>query len=141
MRKITKSSFYARAPVMGAAFGLLLVLGSIVISAHGFLAFFSLEGLMIVVGGVMAVAFMSFQASDVHKALSAISTMLKESSITHEDLRSDTMNIIEMGASGESKRECVRWRPVSEKAGSTIPLSDMGSTWWSVNTRRRKCAR
>jgi chemotaxis protein MotA len=91
----TQSSPFARAPVLGAAFGLLLVLGSIVISAHGFLAFFSLEGLMIVVGGVMAVAFMSFQASDVQKALSAISTMLKESSITHEDLHKDTMNIMQ----------------------------------------------
>jgi len=97
MRKVTGPSLYARAPVMGAAFGLLLVLGSIVMSAHGFLAFFSLEGLMIVVGGVMAVAFMSFQASDVHKALRAISSMLKESPITHEDLHRDTMNIIKWG--------------------------------------------
>ncbi|SPF39392.1 MotA/TolQ/ExbB proton channel [Syntrophobacter sp. SbD1] len=97
MRKITGSSPYARAPVMGAAFGLLLVLGSIVMSAHGFLAFFSVEGLMIVVGGVMAVAFMSFQASDVHKALRAISNMLKESPITHEDLHRDTMDIIGWG--------------------------------------------
>ena len=97
MRKTTESSPYARAPVMGAAFGLLLVLGSIVMSAHGFMAFFSVEGLMIVVGGVMAVAFMSFQASDVRKALRAISTMLKESPITHEDLHSDTMDIIKWG--------------------------------------------
>src|SRR5208283_4515326 len=94
MRKIMQSSPYARAPVMGAAFGLLLVLGSIVISAHGFLAFFSLEGLLIVVGGVMAVAFMSFQASDVQEALVAISTMLKDLPATHEDLRCDMMNIM-----------------------------------------------
>src|SRR5208283_6050804 len=97
MRKIMESSPYARAPVMGAAFGLLLVLGSIVMSAHGFLAFFSIEGLMIVVGGVMAVAFMSFQASDVQKALRAIANMLKESPITHEDLHRDTMDIIKWG--------------------------------------------
>ena len=97
MSEKTESPLYARAPVMGAAFGLLLVLGSIVMSAHGFLAFFSLEGLMIVVGGVMAVAFMSFQASDVHKALRAISSMLKESPITHEDLHRDTMNIMKWG--------------------------------------------
>ena len=97
MRKITESSPYARAPVMGAAFGLLLVVGSIVMSAHGFMAFFSVEGLMIVVGGVMAVAFMSFQASDVQKALRAISNMLKESPITHEDLHRDTMDIIKWG--------------------------------------------
>jgi len=88
-------SSYARAPVMGAAFGLLLVLGSIIISAHGFLIFFSLEGLIIVVGGVMAVAFMSFQASDVHKALGAISAMLKESPETSEDLRGDVTKILE----------------------------------------------
>jgi len=90
-----RSSSYGWAPVMGAAFGLLLVLGAIVISAHGFLAFFSLEGLLIVVGGVMAVAFMSFQASDVHKALIAISNMLKESSVTHEDLRNDMTDIMQ----------------------------------------------
>ena len=97
MSKITESSPYARAPVMGAAFGLLLVLGSIAMSAHGFMAFFSVEGLMVVVGGVMAVAFMSFHASDVQKALRAISNMLKESPITHEDLHRDTMDIIKWG--------------------------------------------
>lgn len=87
-------SSYKRAPVLGAAFGLLLVVGSIAISAHGLLAFFSLEGLMIVVGGVLAVAFMSFQSSDVQIALRAIVTMLKEQPITHEDLRNDTMSIM-----------------------------------------------
>ena len=90
----TRLSFLTRAPVLGAAFGLLLVLGSIVVSAHGFLAFFSLEGLMIVVGGVMAVAFMSFQASDVRQALGAIGTMFKGTPMAHEDLRGDTMNIM-----------------------------------------------
>jgi len=79
---------------MGATFGLLLVLGTILISAHGFLAFFSLEGLIIVVGVVIAVAFMSFHASDVHKALGAISSMFKESPAAQEDLRGDMMNIM-----------------------------------------------
>lgn len=65
---------------------------------------------MIVVGGVMAVAFMSFQASDVRKALGAISTMLKDSPITHKDLHRDTMNIMKW-ACLEKKRECVSWRP------------------------------
>jgi len=97
MQKIMDSFLHMGAPVMGAIFGVLLVLGSIVMSAHGFLAFFSLEGLMIVVGGVIAVAFMSFPVSDVHKALGAISTMLKDSRITHEDLHDDTMNIMKWG--------------------------------------------
>jgi chemotaxis protein MotA len=85
---------YARAPVIGAAFGLLLVLGSIAVSTRGVLAFFSLEGLLIVVGGVMAVAFMSFPASDVHKALGAIRGMLKEPPKIHESLHNDTVNIV-----------------------------------------------
>jgi chemotaxis protein MotA len=90
----TPLSFLALAPVMGAAFGLLLVLGCIAISTHSLLAFCNLEGLIIVVGGVLAVAFMSFQATDVREALCAIATMFKETPTTHEDLRNDTMNIM-----------------------------------------------
>jgi len=101
---------------MGAAFGLLLVLGSIVIGAHGFLAFFSLEGLLIVVGGVMAVAFMSFQASDVHEALVAISTMLKDSPTTYEDLRGDMMNIM-------------KWARLVKERGMRELEASIGKNW------------
>jgi len=75
MRPISSLSLqpFAREPVMAGIFGALLVLCSIALSSHSFLAFFSLEGLMIVGGGVIAVAFMSFQADDVHKALDSIS--------------------------------------------------------------------
>ena len=45
---------FAFAPAIGAAFGLFLVLGSIAVSATSFQAFFSLGGLIIVAGGVVA---------------------------------------------------------------------------------------
>jgi chemotaxis protein MotA len=85
---------YSRAPIIGAACGFLLVLCSIILSSHSFLAFFSLEGLMIVVGGVIAVAFISFQADDVRKALDAIVQMFREPQITHENLHRDMTEII-----------------------------------------------
>lgn len=85
---------YARPPVMAAAFGALLVLISILLSSRSFFAFFSIEGLMIVGGGVIAVAFMSFDAEDVHKALYAIRHMLEKSNATDENLHRDMMAII-----------------------------------------------
>ena len=86
---------FALAPAIGAAFGLFLVLGSIAVSATSFQAFFSLGGLIIVVGGVVAVAFMSFQTGDVAKALHSITTILRQPVQAHEDLRSDMRCIME----------------------------------------------
>ncbi len=85
---------YARPPVMGAVFGGLLVFTAVVISSHSFLAFFSLGGLMIVVGGVVAVAFMSFEANDVHKALHTIAHMLEKPRLTQDNLHGDMKAII-----------------------------------------------
>jgi chemotaxis protein MotA len=85
---------YAREPVMGACFGVLLVLSAIALNAHSFLAFFSLEGVMIVGGGVVAVAFMSFAADDVHKALDAIKHMFRQPRMTHETLHRDMTDIL-----------------------------------------------
>jgi chemotaxis protein MotA len=86
---------YSRAPIIGAACCILLVLCSIILSSHSLLPFFSLEGLMIVVGGVIAVAFMSFQADDVRKALNAILQMFREPEMTHENLHRDMIEIID----------------------------------------------
>jgi chemotaxis protein MotA len=85
---------FARAPVAGAAFGGVLVLGCIALSANNILAFFSLGGLIVVIGGVIAVAFMSFPADDVHAALAAIAAMLREPRSTHHDLYRDMRNIM-----------------------------------------------
>lgn len=85
---------FARAPVAGAAFGGLIVLGCIAVSANSLLAFFSLGGLIIVGGGVIAVGFMSFPADDVHAALRAIAAMLREPAATHQHMYRDMRNIM-----------------------------------------------
>ena len=88
---------YARAPAMGAAFGILIVMSSIALSAKGLGAFFSLGGLIIVVGGVIAVAFMSFQASDVHTALGAIANTGRQPRATYDVLHQDVKQIVSWG--------------------------------------------
>src|SRR5712692_8543407 len=86
---------YAPAPVMGVAFGFLFILGAVVLSTHSFLAFFSIEGLVIVVGGVIGVAFMSYEADDVYKALSVIAALFKKPSDAPQDnLHQDMTEII-----------------------------------------------
>lgn len=65
-------------PAMVLAVGLLFIVGSIALSTRSLFAFFSIQGLVIVGGGVIAVAFMSFEAEDVRKALGVIAAMFKE---------------------------------------------------------------
>ena len=85
---------FARAPIIAGAAGFFLVLASIIWSAQNFLAFFSLEGLFIVVGGVIAVAFMSFPTTDVKRALAGIIDIFREPSMTHDNLHHEMMEII-----------------------------------------------
>lgn len=85
---------YMRPPVIGAAFSLLLVLSPIVLGGHLFLLFFSLGGLVIVVGGVITVAFMSFEADEVHKALNAVIRMFREPKAPPKNLHNDVTAII-----------------------------------------------
>jgi chemotaxis protein MotA len=80
--------------VAGAAFGLTLLPSPIAFSAHGFLVLFSLAGLVVVLGGVIATAFMSFPAGEVGKALRAIPAMLRQPHATHADLRRDMTGIL-----------------------------------------------
>jgi chemotaxis protein MotA len=61
---------------------------------HIFLLLFSLGGLIIVVGGVITVAFMSFEAVEVHKALDAVRRLFKETQEAPDNLKSDVTAII-----------------------------------------------
>ena len=79
---------------MGAAFGLLLVLSPILLGARGYLILISLAGLVIVGGGVIAVAFMSFAASDVRAALRAIVQMSKQTPAKADDLSQDVTDLV-----------------------------------------------
>ncbi|MGB9151599.1 MAG: MotA/TolQ/ExbB proton channel family protein [Alphaproteobacteria bacterium] len=85
---------YGRPPIIGAAFAFLLVLSPIVMGGSPFLIFFSLGGLVIVGGGVITVAFMSFEAEDVYKALNVIKRMFKEKEIPQDNLHNDVTAII-----------------------------------------------
>jgi chemotaxis protein MotA len=84
---------YARAPVLGAAFGLMLLLVPIVLGAQGFLVLTSFGGLLVVVGGVVAAAFMSFPPAEVHKALLAIRQMFMVQTTIY-DLHRDMQVIV-----------------------------------------------
>jgi len=80
--------------VWGGVGGFMLIACAIAFSTNHLLAFFSLGGIMIVVGGVMAVAFMSYGANDVNAALRAIKNMFHEPSITHANMHYDIKDIL-----------------------------------------------
>jgi chemotaxis protein MotA len=86
---------YSLASIIGAAFGFMLILGAIIMGTQNYLAFCSLEGLMIVVGGPLAVAFMSFQANNVMEALRGIGLMFMKPLATHENLNQELIKIID----------------------------------------------
>ena len=81
-------------PIIGAVFGIVLVLIPIFLGARGYLILISLAGLLIVVGGVIAVAFMSFAANEVRSALGAIVRMSKQPPRRADDLRQDVANFV-----------------------------------------------
>src|ERR1700749_1819695 len=86
---------FSLASITGAAFGFALILGAVMMGTKNYLAFCSLEGLMIVVGGPLAVAFMSFQANNVMEALRGIGLMFMKPQATHENLNQELVKIIE----------------------------------------------
>lgn len=86
---------FSVASIAGATFSFALVLGAILLGTSNFMAFLSLEGFMIVVGGTLAVAFMSYQANDVIHALRGLGLMFQEATATHETLYRDLLNIME----------------------------------------------
>jgi chemotaxis protein MotA len=85
---------FSLASIAGAAFGFALIIVAILVGTSNFMAFLSIEGFMIVIGGTLAVAFMSYQASDVIEALRGVGLMFKKANVTHENLYRDLINII-----------------------------------------------
>ena len=73
---------------------MVLVLSPILLGARGYLILISLAGLVIVVGGVIAVAFMSFAGNEVRLALAAIVRMSKQTPAKADDLSRDVANIV-----------------------------------------------
>lgn len=85
---------FSLASVIGAALGFLMIIVAVVHGTDNYAAFLSLEGVMIVVGGSLAVAFMSFEANYVTEALRSIGLMFMRATATHENLHQDLIGII-----------------------------------------------
>lgn len=117
---------FVRAPLMGLALGFALVLGAVMLSTGSLFAFFSIEGLVIVVGGVIAVAFLSFEAEDVGAALGVIAAMVKQRGAAPQDtLHRDMTEIIAWAS--VVKEKGVRWLETSlAKSGIADPFVKYG---------------
>lgn len=85
---------FLRSSTVSAGLILLLICLALAWGAGHFFAFFSLEGLLIVGGGVVATAFISFEEEDVRKALDAIARLFKKQAAAPQDLHRDMMAII-----------------------------------------------
>ncbi len=85
---------FSLASLVGALFSISLIIGAVAHGTDNIRAFFSLEGVLIVIGGTLAVAFMSYQASDVKEALKGLGLMFKKPTATHENLHRDLINVI-----------------------------------------------
>jgi len=116
---------FSIASIVGAAFGFLLVLGAIVMGTKNYLAFLSIEGFMIVVGGSFAVAFMSFQANHVIEAMRGVGLMFKQASATHENLHNNLKDIISW-ASVVKKKGMRGLESEADSAGINDPFVKYG---------------
>lgn len=82
------------ATLSGTFFGFALVLGAIAHGTDNYWSFLSLEGFLIVIGGTIANAFMSYQSIYVIKAFEAIWHMIKKATATREGLNAEIMRLI-----------------------------------------------
>jgi chemotaxis protein MotA len=82
------------ASLVGAITGCALIISAIVMGTRNYMAFLSIEGLMVVIGGTLAVAFMSYQANYVLEALKGIGLMFRKADVTHENLHRDMIDIM-----------------------------------------------
>jgi len=82
------------ATVFGTIFGFCLILGAIAHGTDNYMSFLSPEGFLIVIGGTIANAFMSYQANYVFLAFNAMWHMIKKPRATREGLNAEIMRLI-----------------------------------------------
>lgn len=82
------------ATLAGTIFGFSLILGAIAHGTNNYLSFLSLEGFLIVIGGTIANAYMSYQATYVVLAFRAMWHMVKKPVATREGLNAEIMRLI-----------------------------------------------
>ncbi|MDE3016139.1 MAG: MotA/TolQ/ExbB proton channel family protein [Pseudomonadota bacterium] len=82
------------ATIAGTVFGFCLILGAIAHGTDNYLSFLSVEGFLIVIGGTIANAFMSYQSNYVMLAFGAMWHMAKKPKATREGLNAEIMRLI-----------------------------------------------
>jgi chemotaxis protein MotA len=82
------------ATIAGTVFGFSLVLGAIAYGTNNYFSFISVEGFLIVIGGTIANAFMSYQATYVMQAFTAIWHMVYKPKATREGLNAEIVRLI-----------------------------------------------
>ncbi len=80
--------------IVGTFFGFAMIFIAIIHGTNNYLSFISAEGFMIVIGGAVANAYMSYSAQSVGQAFAAISHMMQKPKATHEGLNSEIMRLI-----------------------------------------------
>lgn len=80
--------------LLGAFIGFALVLGAIAHGTSNIHSFLSLEGFLIVIGGSIANAYMSYQAASVNEAFAAMWHMVKKPMATREGLSAEVTRLI-----------------------------------------------
>ena len=85
---------FSLATLAGTFFGFALILGAIVHGTDNFLSFVNLEGFLIVIGGAIANAFMSYQARYVLLAFQDMWLTLQKPEATREGLNMEIMRLI-----------------------------------------------
>lgn len=94
MSTTSPSPSVSLATLAGVFVGFTLVLGAIAHGTNNFYSFLSAEGFLIVIGGTIANAYMSYQANYVGQAFAAIFDMVKKPVATREGLNPEIMRLI-----------------------------------------------
>lgn len=92
MQDVVKSM--SLATVAGTIIGFVLVLGAIIHGTDNYMSFLSAEGFLIVIGGTIANAFMSYQPRYVITAFRAMLHMVQKAKATREGLNTELMRLI-----------------------------------------------
>lgn len=92
MEKLVRNMSYAT--LAGTLVGFSLIIGAVIHGTNDYLSFVSLEGFLIVIGGSIANAFMSYNASSVMQAFAAIGHMVKKPQASREGLNAEIMRLI-----------------------------------------------
>lgn len=105
--------------LLGALFGVGLFCMSIILSTDNYSTFFSVSSFLMVVGGTVATAYMSYQPLYVNRAFKAVGWMFIKPKSSRESLNTEIMRL-------------VKWSYLIQKSGlpaleneiKSVPLSD-----------------